>query len=31
VEEMGATTVVPPTWSAAVGDWGELILERRSP
>jgi N-methylhydantoinase A len=31
VEEMGATTVIPPTWSAAVGDWGELILERRRP
>ncbi len=29
VEEMGATTVVPPAWSAAVGDWGELILERK--
>jgi len=30
VEEMGATTVVPPMWSATVGAWGELILERRS-
>lgn len=29
VEEMGATTVVPPMWSATVGAWGELILERR--
>jgi N-methylhydantoinase A len=29
VEEMGATTVVPPMWSATVGTWGELILERR--
>jgi N-methylhydantoinase A len=30
VEEMGATTVVPPGWSATVGTWGELVLERRS-
>jgi N-methylhydantoinase A len=29
VEEMGATTVVPPMWSATVGTWGELLLERR--
>jgi N-methylhydantoinase A len=29
LEEMGATTVVPPGWSATVGTWGELILERR--
>ncbi len=29
VEEMGATTVIPPAWSATVGDWGELVLERR--
>jgi N-methylhydantoinase A len=28
VEEMGATTVVPPLWSATVGTRGELILER---
>jgi N-methylhydantoinase A len=28
VEEMGATTVVPPLWSGTVGTWGELILER---
>jgi hypothetical protein len=27
---MGATTVVPPGWSATVGPWGELVLERRS-
>jgi N-methylhydantoinase A len=31
VEEMGATTVVPPLWSARVAAGGELILERRSP
>jgi N-methylhydantoinase A len=31
VEEMGATTVVPPRWSATVGSWGELLLERRGP
>jgi N-methylhydantoinase A len=30
VEEMGATTVVPPGWKATVGPWGELVLERRS-
>ncbi len=30
VEEMGATTVVPPGWTATVGTWGELVLERRS-
>lgn len=30
VEEMGATTVVPPGWAGTVGDWGELRLERRS-
>jgi N-methylhydantoinase A len=30
VEEMGATTVVPPGWTATVGPWGELVLERRS-
>jgi N-methylhydantoinase A len=30
VEEMGATTVVPPGWTAAVGTWGELVLERRA-
>jgi N-methylhydantoinase A len=29
VEEMGATTVVPPGWTAMVGTWGELVLERR--
>ncbi|MGH7314233.1 MAG: hydantoinase/oxoprolinase family protein [Candidatus Rokuibacteriota bacterium] len=29
VEEMGATTVIPPGWSATVGAWGELVLERR--
>jgi N-methylhydantoinase A len=29
VEEMGATTVVPPGWSASVGAWGELRLARR--
>jgi N-methylhydantoinase A len=28
VEEMGATTVIPPGWSATVGAWGELILAR---
>jgi len=31
VEEMGATTVIPPRWSGTVGTWGELVLERRSP
>jgi len=30
VEEMGATTVVPPAWTGTVGAWGELVLERRS-
>jgi N-methylhydantoinase A len=30
VEEMGSTTVVPPGWTAAVGPWGELVLQRRS-
>jgi len=30
VEEMGATTVVPPGFTATVGTWGELILERRA-
>jgi N-methylhydantoinase A len=30
VDEMGATTIVPPGWAAAVGAWGELVLERRS-
>jgi N-methylhydantoinase A len=30
VEEMGATTVVPPGWSGRVGELGELVLERRS-
>ena len=30
VEEMGATTIVPPGWTASVGDWGELMLQRRS-
>jgi N-methylhydantoinase A len=30
VEEMGATTVVPPGWTATVGTWGELVLERRT-
>jgi len=30
VEEMGATTVVPPVWTGTVGAWGELVLERRS-
>jgi N-methylhydantoinase A len=30
VEEMGATTVVPPGWKATVGTWGELVLERRT-
>jgi N-methylhydantoinase A len=29
VEEMGATTVIPPGWTAAVGGWGELVLQRR--
>jgi N-methylhydantoinase A len=30
VEEMGATTVIPPGWRGTVGPWGELVLERRS-
>ena len=30
VEEMGATTIIPPGWTGAVGEWGELVLERRS-
>jgi len=30
VEEMGATTVIPPGWSASVGAWGEITLTRRS-
>jgi N-methylhydantoinase A len=30
VEEMGATTVVPPGWTGTVGGFGELTLERRS-
>jgi N-methylhydantoinase A len=30
VEEMGATTIVPPGWTATVGPWGELVLERRT-
>lgn len=30
VEEMGATTVVPPGWTGSVGPWGELVLQRRS-
>ena len=30
VEEMGATTVVPPGWRGTVGQWGELALERRT-
>jgi hypothetical protein len=30
VEEMGATTVVPPGWAGRVGELGELWLERRS-
>jgi N-methylhydantoinase A len=30
VEEMGATTIIPPGWTGEVGEWGELILERRS-
>jgi N-methylhydantoinase A len=29
VEELGATTVIPPDWSAAVDPFGNLILERR--
>jgi N-methylhydantoinase A len=30
VEEMGATTVIPPGWTTAVGEWGEITLRRRS-
>ena len=30
VEEMGATTVIPPGWTGAVGTWGEITLTRRS-
>ncbi len=30
VEEMGATTVIPPGWTGTVDPWGELVLERRS-
>lgn len=30
IEEMGATTVVPPGWTATVGPWGELTLTRSS-
>ena len=30
VDEMGATTVIPPGWTASVGAWGELELLRRS-
>jgi N-methylhydantoinase A len=30
VEEMGATSVVPPAWTGTVGASGELVLERRS-
>jgi N-methylhydantoinase A len=30
VEEMGATTVIPPGWTGTVGGWGELLLQRRS-
>ena len=29
VEEMGALTVVPPSWRLEVGRFGELMLERR--
>jgi N-methylhydantoinase A len=28
VEEFGATTVVPPGWTARVDEWGHLLLER---
>jgi len=28
VEEAGATTIVPPHWSTAVLEYGELLLER---
>jgi N-methylhydantoinase A len=30
IEEMGATTVIPPGWAGTVGAWGELTLARRS-
>jgi len=30
LEEMGSTTVVPPGWETTVGEWGELVLQRRS-
>jgi N-methylhydantoinase A len=30
IEEMGATTVIPPGWAASVGPWGELTLARHS-
>jgi N-methylhydantoinase A/oxoprolinase/acetone carboxylase beta subunit len=30
IEEMGATTVIPPGWAATMGPWGELALARRS-
>jgi N-methylhydantoinase A len=30
VEEMGATTVIPPGWDGVIGTWGELTLSRRS-
>jgi N-methylhydantoinase A len=30
VEEMGATTIIPSGWAAAVGVWGEIMLNRRS-
>jgi N-methylhydantoinase A len=30
IEEMGATTVIPPGWAATMGPWGELKLARRS-
>ena len=29
IEEMGSVTVVPPDWSAEVGEYGELHLRRR--
>ena len=28
VEEMGSLTVVPPSWSLSVGDFGEFHLRR---
>jgi N-methylhydantoinase A len=30
IEEMGATTVLPPGWRGMVGEWGELTLTRES-